>query len=73
MTEASERFMRLRFEQELTDAEGGELRITHAVTMSGLATPLMRHTVGPRLERSIPKAVATLVELATKVPPPGNG
>jgi hypothetical protein len=32
--------------------------------MTGLATPLMRRTVGPRLERSIPAAMATLVERA---------
>jgi uncharacterized protein YndB with AHSA1/START domain len=73
VTEASERFMRLRFEQELTDAEGGELRITHGVTMTGLATPLMRYTVGAQLERSIPATVAAVVELATTAPPPGNG
>jgi uncharacterized protein YndB with AHSA1/START domain len=73
LTEASERFMRLRFEHELADVEGGQLRITHGVRMTGLATPLMRYTVGARLERSIPVAVATLVELATTVPPSGNG
>jgi uncharacterized protein YndB with AHSA1/START domain len=70
VTEASERFMRLRFEHELADAGGGHLRITHRVRMTGLATPLMRRTVGPRLERSIPAALATLVELATTEPPP---
>jgi len=73
VTEASERFMRLRFDQELADAEDGQLRITHRVRMTGLATPLMRYTVGPRLERSIPVAVAALVELATTEPPPENG
>jgi uncharacterized protein YndB with AHSA1/START domain len=64
VTEASERLMRLRFEFELTDAEDGELRITHRVRMTGLATPLMRRTVGPRLERSIPVAMAALVDKA---------
>jgi uncharacterized protein YndB with AHSA1/START domain len=65
VTEASERLMRLRFEFELADLADGQLRITHRVRMSGLATPLMRRTVGPRLERSIPAALAALVELAT--------
>jgi uncharacterized protein YndB with AHSA1/START domain len=64
VTEASERLMRLRFEYELADAEDGRLRITHRVRMTGLATPLMRRTVGPRLERSIPAAMAALVERA---------
>jgi hypothetical protein len=64
VTEASERLMRLRFEHELDDAGDGRLRITHRVQMTGLATPLMRRTVGPRLERSIPVALANLVELA---------
>jgi uncharacterized protein YndB with AHSA1/START domain len=69
VTEASERLMRLRFEHELADAEDGQLRITQRVHMTGLATPLMRRTVGPRLERSIPAALAALVELATTGPP----
>jgi uncharacterized protein YndB with AHSA1/START domain len=69
VTEASERLMRLRFEYELADAEDGQLRITHRVRMSGLATPLMRRTVGPRLERSIPTALAALVERATTAAP----
>jgi uncharacterized protein YndB with AHSA1/START domain len=73
VTETSERFMRLRFEQELADVEGGQLRITHRVRMTGLATPVMRYTVGARLERSIPVALAALAELATTVPPPENG
>jgi uncharacterized protein YndB with AHSA1/START domain len=73
VTEASERFMRLRFEHELADVEGGQLRITHRVRMTGVATPLMRHTVGARLERSIPLAVAALVELATTLPAAENG
>ena len=64
VTEASERLMRLRFEFELADTDGGQLRITHRVRMTGLATPLMRRTVGPRLERSIPAALDALVELA---------
>jgi hypothetical protein len=64
VTEASERLMRLRFEYELDDADDDRLRITHRVRMRGLATPLMRRTVGPRLERSIPAAVAALVERA---------
>jgi uncharacterized protein YndB with AHSA1/START domain len=67
VTETSERLMRLRFEQELADVEGGKLRITHRVRMTGLATPLMRHTVGARLQRSMPAALAALVELATTV------
>jgi uncharacterized protein YndB with AHSA1/START domain len=73
VTEASERLMRLRFEYELADGEDGRLRITHRVRMSGLATPLMRRTVGPRLERSIPIALAALVERATPAPPPETG
>jgi uncharacterized protein YndB with AHSA1/START domain len=73
VTETSERFMRLRFEHELADVDGGELRITHRVRMTGPATPLMRRTVGPRLERSIPAALAALVELVMVAPPPENG
>jgi Polyketide cyclase / dehydrase and lipid transport len=73
VTETSERLMRLRFEQELADVEGGALRITHRVRMTGPATPLMRHTVGARLQRSMPAALAALVELVTTVPPPENG
>lgn len=73
VTEASERLMRLRFEFELTDTDGGQLRITHRVRMSGLATPLMRRTVGPRLERSIPAALNALVELAAPGSPPESG
>jgi uncharacterized protein YndB with AHSA1/START domain len=65
VTEASERFARLRFEHELNDAEGGQLRITHRVRMTGPATPLLRHTVGARLEHTIPAAVEALVALAT--------
>src|SRR5262245_9698833 len=68
VTEASERLMRLRFEHELEDAGDGLLRVTHRVEMTGLATPLMRRTVGPRLERSIPIALANLVELAKSQP-----
>jgi uncharacterized protein YndB with AHSA1/START domain len=73
VTETSERLMRLRFDQELAEAGGGQLRITHRVRMTGLATPLMRHTVGPRLKRTIPAALAALVELAATVPPPERG
>jgi uncharacterized protein YndB with AHSA1/START domain len=73
VTETSERLMRLRFEQELADVEGGQLRITHRVRMTGPATPLMRRTVGPRLERSIPAALEALVERVTTAPSPGNG
>ena len=72
VTEARERLMRLRFEHELADAEGGQLRITHRVRMTGLATPLMRHTVGERLKRSIPAALAALAELATTASPPDS-
>ena len=68
MTEASERLMRLRFEHELDDSRDGQLRITQRVQMTGLATPLMRRTIGPRLERSIPVALANLVELAKSRP-----
>jgi len=64
VTEASERLMRLRFDHELDDSQDGQLRITQRVQMTGLATPLMRRTIGPRLERSIPVALANLVELA---------
>ncbi len=73
VTEASERFMRLRFEHELADVQGGQLRISLRVRMTGPATPLMRHTVGARLERSIPAALAGLVELAATVPPGESG
>jgi uncharacterized protein YndB with AHSA1/START domain len=69
VTEASERLMRLRFEFELADAGDGGLRIRHRVRMTGLATPLMRRTVGPRLERSVPAALSALVELAAADPP----
>jgi uncharacterized protein YndB with AHSA1/START domain len=65
VTETSERFMRLRFEYELADVQDGHLRITHRVRMTGAATPLLRHTVGPRLERSIPAALEALVARAT--------
>jgi uncharacterized protein YndB with AHSA1/START domain len=68
VTEASERFMRLRFEHEVADAEDGQLRLTQRVRMTGLATPLMRRTVGARLERSIPEALAALVERARPSP-----
>jgi uncharacterized protein YndB with AHSA1/START domain len=68
VTEASERLMRLRFEHELGDSGDGQLRITQRVQMTGLATPLMRRTVGPRLERSIPVALDNLVELAKGQP-----
>jgi uncharacterized protein YndB with AHSA1/START domain len=73
VTEARERLMRLRFEHELADAEGGQLRITHRVRMTGPATPLMRRTVGARLESSIPAALTALVQLATTPPPPASG
>ena len=63
VTEASERLVRLRFEHELNDVEGGQLRITHRVRMTGPATPLLRHTVGARLERSIPAALEALIGL----------
>lgn len=57
--------MRLRFEHELTDVEDGQLRITHRVRMTGAATPLLRRTVGARLERSIPAALEALVARVT--------
>lgn len=69
VTQASERFMQLRFEQELTDGDDGRLRITHRVRMTGIATPLMKRTVGPRLERTIPAALAALAERATAAQP----
>jgi uncharacterized protein YndB with AHSA1/START domain len=65
VTETSERFMRLRFEYELTDVEDGQLRITHRVQMTGAGTPLLRHTIGRRLERSIPAALEALVRHVT--------
>jgi uncharacterized protein YndB with AHSA1/START domain len=65
VTEASERFMRLRFEHELSDAGDGRLRITHRVRMTGPGTPLLRRTVGHRLERSIPAALEALVARAS--------
>lgn len=68
VTEASERLMRLRFDHELHDGPDGRLRITHRAQMTGFATPLMRRTIGPRLERSIPVALANLVELAQREP-----
>ena len=73
VTEASERLMRLRFEQDLTEVGGGQLLITERVRMTGPATPLLRHTIGARLKRSIPEALAALVELATTVPAQENG
>jgi uncharacterized protein YndB with AHSA1/START domain len=66
VTEASERLFRLRFEQELADGDGGQLRITHRARMSGPATLLLRRTIGARLQRSIPAALAATVELATR-------
>jgi uncharacterized protein YndB with AHSA1/START domain len=69
VTEASERLMRLRFEHELDDGADGQVRLTQRVQMTGLATPLMRRTIGPRLERSIPVALANLVERAGSPPP----
>src|SRR5262245_22179921 len=51
--EASERCVRLRFDDERTEMADGELRITQRARMTGLATPLLRHTAGARLERSI--------------------
>jgi uncharacterized protein YndB with AHSA1/START domain len=66
VTETSQRLFRLRFEQELANGEGGQLRITHRARMTGPATPVLRHTIGARLERSIPKALAATVELSTE-------
>jgi hypothetical protein len=40
--------------------------------MTGPATPLLRHTIGPRLKRTIPAALAALVELVATVPPRQN-
>jgi uncharacterized protein YndB with AHSA1/START domain len=71
VTEASERFVRLRFEHELANVADGQLRITHRVRMTGPATPLLRHTVGVRLKRSVPAALEALVALATT--PAGAG
>jgi hypothetical protein len=71
VTEASERFVRLRFEHELANVADGQLRITHRVRMTGPATPLLQHTVGARLKRSIPAALEALVALATT--PAGAG
>jgi hypothetical protein len=65
VTEASERFARLRFERELADADDGQLRIIHRVRMTGPATPVLRRTVGARLQRTIPAAIEALVALAT--------
>jgi hypothetical protein len=73
VTEASQCLVRLRFEQELADAGGGGLLITERVRMTGPATPLMRHTIGASLKRSIPVALTALVELATTVAPQDNG
>ena len=69
VTEASERHMRLRFDHELSDGEDGRLRITHRVRMTGIATPLMKRTVGPRLEQTIPAALAALAERAAAARP----
>jgi len=65
VTEASERFVRLRFEHELSDLAEGQLRISQRVRMTGPGTPLLRHTIGARLERSIPAALDALVARAT--------
>ncbi len=69
VTQASERFMQPRFEHELTDGDDGRLRITHRVRMTGIATPLMKRTVGRRLQRTIPAALAALAERATAAQP----
>jgi uncharacterized protein YndB with AHSA1/START domain len=69
VTETSERLFRLRFDQELADGDNGELLISYRVRMTGPATLLVRHTVGARLKRSIPAALAALVDLTTTVPP----
>ncbi len=68
VTEASERFMQLRFEHELTAADNGRLRITHRVRMTGIATPLMKRTVGARLARTMAAALAALAERAAAQP-----
>jgi uncharacterized protein YndB with AHSA1/START domain len=73
VTETSEWLMRLRFEYELAEEEGGQLLVTHRVRMTGLATPLLRYTVGRRLERSMPAALAALVERARTTPTRENG
>lgn len=73
VTQASQRLICLRFEHELADADRGQVLITHRVRMTGLATPLLRHTVGARLKRSIPAALGALIELATTGPAQENG
>jgi uncharacterized protein YndB with AHSA1/START domain len=66
VTEVSQRLFRLRFEYELADSQGEELIVTHRARMTGIATPLLRHTIGARLKRSIPAAVAAVAELAAR-------
>jgi uncharacterized protein YndB with AHSA1/START domain len=68
VTEASEWLVRLRFEHELADQGDGQLLVTHRVRMTGAGTPLLRHTIGARLERTIPAALAALVELTAGLP-----
>jgi uncharacterized protein YndB with AHSA1/START domain len=73
VTEASQRLVRLRFEHELADLNDGRLLVTHRVRMTGPATPLLRHTIGARLKRTIPAALDALVERTTAVPPTRTG
>jgi uncharacterized protein YndB with AHSA1/START domain len=62
VTEASQRLVRLRFHHELRDLGNGQLLVTHGVRMTGPATVLLRYTIGPRLKRTIPAALAALAE-----------
>lgn len=63
VTDTELRLARLRFEHEILPEDAG-VRIVHRVRMEGLAAPLYRRTVGGRLQRSIPAAVAGLAERA---------
>lgn len=64
VTESTERFVRLRFEHELSDGEDGEVLLTHRVQMTGPGTLLLRRTIGARLQRSMPAALAALARAA---------
>lgn len=57
---------RMRFEHELADAADGRIRITHRVTISGLAAPLFARVIGRGLARELPATVRALAEQAQR-------
>jgi len=59
---------RMRFEH--TAVRDGELtRVTHRVTISGLATPLFSRVIGRGIAKGLPTTVKTLVRLASQREP----